>query len=81
MYISKKKFEEIKKKYSTLLILDSDAVDAMNFVHDILEAEADTVKELEPYATASISRLEQAAYEVFSAGGDIDNDCFGEGEG
>lgn len=32
------------------------------------------------YPTASISRLEAAAYEVFSVCGDIENENFNEGE-
>ena len=48
-------------------------------VSDILTAEADAIKEKEPYATASINRLEAAAYEVFSVCGDIENENFSEG--
>lgn len=79
MYITKEKFGEIRKKYSTLLILDSDAADALNFVRDLLEAEADAIKEKEPQATASIDRLNTAAYEVYEICGDVDNGEFGEG--
>lgn len=79
MYITKEKFVEICKRYSTLLICDGDAVDALNFVRDLLEAEADAIKEHEPQATASIGRLNEAAYEVFSMSGDVDNEDFLEG--
>lgn len=65
MYISKEKFEEIKKQYSGLLIVDSDTEDALAFVQTLLEAEADALKECEPTATNTISRLEAAAYEVY----------------
>lgn len=41
MYISKQKLDEIKKEYSTLIMTDSDVVDAFNLVHDILIAEAE----------------------------------------
>lgn len=78
MYMSRQKLEEIKKEYGTLIMADSDVVDAFNLVHDILVAEADTLKVKADYATASISRLEQAAYEVFSIGGEIDNGNFSE---
>ena len=44
-----------------------------------MTAEADAIKEKEPYATASINRLETAAYEVFSVCGDIENENFSEG--
>lgn len=63
MYISKQKLDEIKKEYSTLIMTDSDVVDAFNLVHDILIAEAEAIRAKASYATASISRLEQSAYE------------------
>ncbi len=75
MSISKEKFNEIKKRYSTLLILDTDPGEALNFVHDLLCAEADAIKESEPYATASIRRLEAAAYEVFGLVNEVDDLC------
>ena len=80
MYLSKVKLEEIKSKYPTLVLMDDDIADAFNMVSDILTAEADAIKEKEPYATAYISRLEAAAYEVFSVCGDIENENFNEGE-
>lgn len=79
MYLSKVKLEEIKRKYPTLILMDGDITDAFNMVSDILTAEADAIKEKEPYATASINRLETAAYEVFSVCGDIENENFSEG--
>lgn len=80
MYISKEKFEEIKKNYSTLILSDSNAVDALNFVSDIMKSEAEAIKEKVPYATASIDRLDTSAYEAFSIGGDIENEIFDEKE-
>lgn len=47
-------------------------------VHDILIAEAEAIRAKASYATASISRLEQSAYEAFSIGGEIDNGVFEE---
>lgn len=79
MYISKEKLTEIRKNYSTLIITDDDVTDALNFVHDILCAEADATKQKAPYATVSIDRLEKAAHEVFSASGDIECEIFDEG--
>lgn len=78
MYITKEKFEEIRKKYSGLLILNGDVVDALNFVQDLLEAEADATKEHEPCAITSIDRLNVAAYEVFSICNEIANEEFEE---
>ena len=76
MYLKKETLEQIKRKYSVLIVSDDDVVDAFNLVNDIMTAEADAIKEREPTATASISRLESAAYEVFSIGGDIENENF-----
>lgn len=59
MYMSKEKFDEIKAKHT--------------FVQDLLEAEADAIKNREPHATASIGRLNEAAYEVFSIAGEFDD--------
>ena len=76
MYITKEKFEELCKKYDSLLVVESDAVDALNFVHDLLAAEADAIKAVEPEATATIDRLNEAAYEVYNICGDVDNETF-----
>lgn len=64
MSMSKEKFQEIKQRYNSLL-MDDDVSNALDFVHDLLCAEADAVKVSEPYATNTIKRLEAAAYEVF----------------
>ena len=63
MYMSKKKFDEIKAKHSTTIVVDADVGEALAFVQDLLEAEADAIKNREPHATASIGRLNEAAYE------------------
>ena len=76
MYITKEEFDALREKYSTLLIVNSDVVDALNFVQELLEAEADALKEREPTATASIDRLNKAAYEVFDICGQVDNEDF-----
>ena len=79
MYLTKEKLNSIIQQYNITFITEDDVVNAFNFVHDVLVAEADAIKGKEPSATASISRLEAAAYEVFSIGGEIDNDNFDEG--
>lgn len=73
MSLSKEKFNEIKERYSTLLILDTDVSEVLNFVHDLLCAEADAIKESEPYTTTSIKKLEAAAYEVFELGQEVED--------
>ena len=76
MYITREKFEEICKKYHGLLLIERDIEDAFSFVQELLEAEADATKELEPQAFRSIDRLNAAAYEVFNLGNEIENEEF-----
>ena len=80
MYMSKKKFDEIKAKHSTTIVVDADVGEALAFVQDLLEAEADAIKNREPHATASIGRLNEAAYEVFSISNEIDAGEFDDGK-
>lgn len=54
--------------------------EALAFVQDLLEAEADAIKNREPHATASIGRLNEAAYEVFSISNEIDAEEFDDGK-
>lgn len=48
MYLKKETLEQIKRKYSVLIVSDDDVVDAFNLVNDIMTAEADAIKEREP---------------------------------
>ena len=50
-------------------------------MQDLLEAEADALKEKEPHATNTIKRLNDAAYQVFEVCGEIENEEFMEVEG
>lgn len=45
MYLKKETLEQIKRKYSVLIVSDDDVVDAFNLVNDIMTAEADAIKE------------------------------------
>lgn len=56
--------EQFKKIMKDNCILDCDVEDAIYFVRDLLEFQADEVKENEPYATRSINELINAAREV-----------------
>lgn len=47
------------------LITEYELEDVIYFVQDLLEAEAQYLKENVPYATNTIDRLEKAAHEVF----------------
>lgn len=80
MYMTKQKFDEIKKKYNTLLVLDDDVGEALDFVQELLEAEADALKEKCAYATRSIDEMENAIHQVFDMRREIDNGYFGDGE-
>lgn len=80
MYMTKQKFDEIKKRHSTLLILDDDASEALEFVQELLEAEADALKEKCAYATRSIAETESAAHQVFDMRREIDEEEFGDGD-
>ena len=59
--MTKEKFNEIMKENC---ILSCEVEDAIYFVRDLLESQADELRENEPYATKSINRLEEAAREV-----------------
>ena len=59
--MTKEKFNEIMKENC---ILACEVEDAIYFVRDLLESQADELKENEPYATRSIQRIEEAAREV-----------------
>lgn len=80
MYMTKQKFDEIKKRYPTLLVLDDDATEAFEFVWDMLTAEADALKEKCAYATRSIADIEKAAYQVHDMRSEIENEEFGDGD-
>lgn len=57
---------QLKKIMEDNYIFNSDWMDAIQFVQDLLEYQADELKENEPYATVTINKLEEAIYEVFS---------------
>lgn len=80
MYMSKEKFNEVKRKHNTLLVLDDDVGEALEFVQELLEAEADALKEKCAYATRSIAEMESAARQVFDMQGEIGDERFGDGD-
>lgn len=59
--MTKTELKHIMKKHC---ILDCEIEDAIYFVQDLLEFQADELKRTEPYAVNSIRRLEEAAREV-----------------
>ena len=57
---------ELKKIMKDNYIFDSDWMDAIQFVQDLLERQVYELEQNEPYATVTIRKLEDAAYEVFN---------------
>lgn len=80
MYMTREKFDAIKAKYSTTIVVDDDVSEALAFVQELLEAEVDAMKEKCSYAVRSISDTEEAAHEVFSMSNEISNEAFGDGD-
>ena len=78
MVLSKEAYDEIVRRYSSLLLTEDDAVDALDFAHDILNAEADALKEKVPYATRTIDELESAAFRLSCMATEIGNEDFSE---
>ena len=56
---------EIKLIMDRHCILECEAVQALEFVAELLELQADKIREKEPYAVNTIDRVEQAAREVW----------------
>jgi len=56
---------QLKKIMSDNYIFNSDWMDAIQFVQDLLEFHAQELEENEPYATNTIRRLRDAAHEVW----------------
>lgn len=80
MTLSKAAFKKIVSKYDTLLLMEDDPVSALDFAHDLLNAEADALKEKYPYATRTIDDLEAAAFRLNDLASDISNEEFSDGE-
>ena len=60
--MTKTQFYDIMKRNGILFF---DVEDTINFVNELLEFQAQEIEETEPYATNTIRRLKDAAYEVF----------------
>ena len=74
MVMSKQTYDEIIRRFSSLLLTEDDAVDALDFAHDLLNAEADALKDKCPYATRTIDDLEAAAFRLSCMAIEIGND-------
>lgn len=56
---------ELDKIMKDNYIFPSEVDDAIQFVQDLLEFQADEIEQNEPYATNAIRRLREAAHEVW----------------
>lgn len=56
---------ELKKIMDDNYIFESEIDDSIQFVQDLLEFQAKEIEETEPYATNTIRRLRDAAYDVW----------------
>ena len=56
--------EELKGLRVPYIMIESEVEPAIEFVRDLLEFQADELRKNEPYATKTITRLEQAARDV-----------------
>ena len=78
MTMSREAFDQVVNHYKTLLIMDDDPADALDFVASLIDAEIDALRERCPYATRTISQLEDAHYIVYSLCSDASNNIYNE---
>ena len=75
--MNKEKLKKLMKKY---LIFENDIDYVCNFCSELLEEMAKEIEENEPYATNTIKRYKDAAYEIFDLIDYIDEILGGEDE-
>ena len=59
-------YAELKEIMDRNMIMECEVNNAIDFVLELLEFQASEIKRNEPYATKTIKRLEDAAYEVYN---------------
>lgn len=73
MWLNKNEIQKIADWYSFSDIIDDDDFAGLfELIADIFDAERDKLKENEPYATNTIERYRQTAYELRCLGSDLD---------
>lgn len=72
--------EKLKKLMEKYLIFENDIGYICNFCSELLEGKAKELEENEPYATNTIKRYKDAAYEVFDLINYVDEIMEGEDE-
>lgn len=60
------KTSELKRLMDKHLVFPNDIDGICDFISEVLEAKAKHLEETEPYATNTIKRYKEAAYEVFN---------------
>lgn len=79
MIMTRKQYEEIRDRYNQrLCLLEDDWPICLDFVQELLAAEAKAIEEKAPYATQTIDRLMKAECEVFNLQQEIEKDFGGE---
>lgn len=79
MTMSRAEYEQfLESAGGTTILCYSDSVAALEFAFDLLCAESDAIRKKVPYATRTISRLEDAAKEVYDLMQEVDNEEFSE---
>ena len=71
MEMTPQKLQLLIHDYRNLLVMDDDIVDALDFVSDLCDAEADAIEQNEPHAVKSVFDLRSAAHEIRMLGYDI----------
>ena len=74
--LTKEKYQAVCSSFSSLLVLNDDAEEALSFAVALLEAEAAAVRKNEPAATVTIHQLEAAAQELRVICSDISSESF-----
>lgn len=64
-------FKEIRNEYASTILSDDDAFAVMDYVADMLDAEAEATAQNYPAAIAVVKRLRDAAREVRHLGYDV----------
>ena len=71
LYMNQDTFCDIMKRHRSLIFDSSDLREVFDLLHELYAAEADALKENEPYATRTINDYEAIAFRMSFDGGDF----------
>ena len=54
----------VRKQHELVVMNDKDAIEAIEFVFELIEADIDITKQNEPYATSHIRAMEDIKYKI-----------------